>query len=173
MYFICVLLYRKRPVATGVNRFPAVLLYFPNCETGNRKNPKSGQLQPDRRLHSVASSPVSVFFSVHATGLADTNPILSYPILSYLILSYLILFYFISIQWTPMDSSPLQEHFTVGRIPSGLQVDCPVQSTLIIEEMADLAMEWVHWSPYELHMEYGGDYKDLCDMHLWMRLVLI
>ena len=73
MYFICVLLYRKRPVATSVNRFPVVLLYFPNCETGNRKNPKSGQPQPAVRLHSVASGPVSVFFSVHATGLADTT----------------------------------------------------------------------------------------------------
>ena len=73
MYFICVLLYRKRPVATGVNRFPAVLLYFPNCETGNRKNPKSGQPQPVVWLHSVASGPVSVFFLVHATGLADTK----------------------------------------------------------------------------------------------------
>ena len=62
MYFICVLLYRKRPVATGVNRFLAVLLYFPNCETGNQKNPKSGQPQPAVRLHSVASGPVSVFF---------------------------------------------------------------------------------------------------------------
>ena len=74
MYFICVLLYRKRPVATGVNQFPAVLLYFPNCETGNQKNPKSGQPQPVVRLHPVASGPVSVFFLVHATGLADTIP---------------------------------------------------------------------------------------------------
>ena len=73
MYFFCVLLYRKRLVATGVNRFLAVLLYFPNCETGNRKNPKSGQPQLVVRLHLVVSGLVSVFFSVHATGLADTN----------------------------------------------------------------------------------------------------
>jgi hypothetical protein len=57
-------------MATGLL---TVFKYFQNEATGNRTDPKCGQLQPMVWLHSVQFSLVSVIFSVALTGPLNTN----------------------------------------------------------------------------------------------------